>query len=264
MSNLKQKILPIGSLIWLGIGIVYWQLSPHISTYSDRGMNSSIYQVFNGLTIIGIDLVVLLLGRTLKNKKANFELIILKGWLNTFVLGLLACLVVGLSNNSDISKDYLNALFPFLRNTYPIIFGSFIGIFISNIFETLDRAKIQLILSLILVLFTAGMFVAPNAYGWASQTSTLFYSLLFVIGWFADDLLMTLTKGKWLIIGCISLIVNLILQYSMPIFSIDGSNNDRFTTVASILPVLIGLSLLKIFSSLSFQTLGLRFVFGRL
>lgn len=164
-------------LIWAGVGQIYWQLSPHISTYTDRSTSASLYQVINGITVIGIDLLVIFLAKILSQRKTTPELIIGKGWLNTLSLGLLSCVIVGLISYDDISANYLDALLPFLRNTYPLIFGSLIGLILCRLANGLSKSRLKLLISLVLVLFTTAMVVSPNGYGWSSKTNTLYLYL---------------------------------------------------------------------------------------
>lgn len=226
-------------------------------------LHSSAYQLSQGLTFIGIDLLILLVSRYLARRQDNLIRLVYKTWLNTFVFGLLVCVVIGLISSNDISSAIYNAMLPILRNSYPIIVGILLGTIIGK--EVLNKLNVETQHHVgwgIVALITAGMVVAPNAYGWASGTYVLFYTLLSVLGWQSVRCpLFKLSRKWWCLLGLGALVINSSLQVIMPFSSIDGSTMARFTTPASIFTVIIAISLVEIFAQ-KLAPVSLAFIFS--
>lgn len=62
MQRLKEKLIWLVIMVWTGVAQVYWQLSPHIATYHNASLHASVYEMFKGVTLIGPDLLALLVG----------------------------------------------------------------------------------------------------------------------------------------------------------------------------------------------------------
>ena len=95
------------------------------------------FEIFKGLTLLGSDILILLLGYFL-SQRSHRESTIIKAWLNTLVLGVLASMLVAFSTNqlakvTVFHTDFFNAAFPLLRNTYPLIFGSLLGLILTAV-----------------------------------------------------------------------------------------------------------------------------------
>lgn len=137
MRRVKNNLPWVVLMLWVGIAQVYWQLGPHIANYSNASLHTSAYGVLKGLTLLGSDILILLLGYFL-SQKSHRESTIIKAWLNTLVLGVLASVLVALSTNqlakvTVFHTDFFNAAFPLLRNTYPLIFGSLLGLILTAV-----------------------------------------------------------------------------------------------------------------------------------
>lgn len=250
MTKIKDKIIWLAVLAWAGLNLVYWQLSPHIATYNDQSLHSSINQVLQWLTSIGIDLLILLLSRYLARRNGQLISLIYKTWVNTFTIGLMLCLILALTNATDISKDIYNAALPVLRNTYPVIVGTFLGALICKyVFDQLPSHSQEIVSWGIFGVITVGMFTAPNMYGWSSGSYVLFYTLLSILGWQSVRTpLVNFSRKRWVLIGLITMIVDGGLQITMPYFSIDGSTMGRFATPANTLTIVIAFTLIELFA----------------
>ena len=42
MNRIKQKVLILLILFWVGINQLYWSLDPHISTYNNESLHTSL------------------------------------------------------------------------------------------------------------------------------------------------------------------------------------------------------------------------------
>ena len=98
MHRLKSNLVWVALMFWVGIAQVYWQLGPHIASYSNASLHTSAYEVLKGLTVLGSDILILLLGYFL-SQRSHRESTIIKAWLNALVLGVLASVLVALSTN---------------------------------------------------------------------------------------------------------------------------------------------------------------------
>lgn len=250
MIKIKNNLLWLVTLIWGGVFIVYWQLNPHIATYNNMSLHSSINLVLQWLTAIGIDLVILLISRQLVLQKENLVGLAYKIWVNTIVLGLFFCLILAFINPTDISAGVYDAALPILRGSYPIIVGVILGALISlQILNQLEVKTQQMVDWGILALIAAGMFNAPNIYGWSTNTNVLFYTLLSILGCQSVfHPLLKLSKKQWMLLGSGSLIIDGVLQVVMPYFSVSGSSMSRFATPANLLTIIIVASLIEIFT----------------
>lgn len=247
MRRLKSNLLWVALMLWVGIVQVYWQLGPHIASYSNASLHTSAYEVLKGLTLLGPDILILLLGYFL-SQKSHRESTIIKAWLNTLVLGVLASVLVALSTNqlakvTVFHTDFFNAAFPLLRNTYPLIFGSLLGLILTAVINDQKFVWRRPTLIGIWILMIVPLFWTPNIWGWTSDHLTLFYALLFVLG---ANIKQESRQQKWLLITCSSLLSMVVLQGIMPFMSIDGQTASRFTTPTNIFTILVAYGIVKI------------------
>lgn len=246
MYRLKSNLVWVALMIWVGMAQVYWQLGPHIASYSNASLHTSAFEIFKGLTLLGSDILILLLGYFLSQKSYR-ESTIIKTWLNTLVLGVLASVLVALSTNqlakvTVFHNDFFNASFPLLRNTYPLIFGSLLGLILTAVINDQRFIWRRPTLISIWILMIIPLFWTPNIWGWASNHLTLFYALLFVLGANAKQ---GSHDQKWLLITGLSLLSMIILQGIMPFMSVDGQTVSRFTTPTNIFTVLAAYGIVK-------------------
>ncbi|MBD8088036.1 hypothetical protein HUK49_08940 [Limosilactobacillus sp. c11Ua_112_M] len=247
MRRLKSNLLWVALMLWVGIAQVYWQLGPHIASYSNASLHTSAYEVLKGLTLLGPDILILLLGYFL-SQKSHRESTIIKAWLNTLVLGILASMLVAFSTNqlakvTVFHTDFFNAVFPLLRNTYPLIFGSLLGLILTAVINDQKFAWRRPTLIGIWLLMIVPLFWTPNIWGWTSDHLTLFYALLFVLG---ANIKQESRQQKWFLITCSSLLSMVVLQGIMPFMSIDGQTVSRFTTPTNIFTILAAYGIVKL------------------
>lgn len=246
MRRLKSNLLWIGLLIWGGIAQVYWQLGPHLATYSNASLHTSAYEIIRGLTLLGSDVLILLLGYFLV-QRYHRESLIIKTWLNTLLLGVLVSVLVALSTN-QLAKvtlfhtAFFNAALPLLRNIYPLIFGSLLGLILTAVINAQRFVWCRPTLIGIWILLAIPLFWTPNIWGWTSNHLTLFYALLFVLG---ANIKRNHHPLKWLLATCVSLLAMVVLQGIMPFMSIDGESISRFTTPTNIFTILAAYGIAK-------------------
>lgn len=239
MKKIKNYSFSLLILIWVGINQVYWQLAPHISSYTNESLHTSLSLGLQAVTAIGPDLAMLSLGLLTAHQAAKqAEGFIVKTWLNTLVLGGTVCGILMLISNYILPTAVYDALFPVLRNSYPLITGVLVGIILSAIINQLPKVWQQGSTYLIILLITLPLFSTPNMFGWQGQNMAIFYALLFVLGQFGFKFLTSrYSTQQWLLIGTGAFLVNMGLQLIMPSFSISGDTIQRYATPANILAV---------------------------
>lgn len=247
MRRVKSNLLWVALMFWVGIAQVYWQLGLHIANYSNASLHTSAFEILKGLTLLGSDILILLLGYFL-SQKGHRESTIVKAWLNTLVLGILASILVAFSTNqlakvTVFHTDFFNAVFPLLRNTYPLIFGSLLGLILTAVINNQKFVWRRPTLIGIWLLMIVSLFWTPNIWGWTSDHLTLFYALLFVLG---ANIKQENRQQKWFLITCSSLLSMVVLQGIMPFMSIDGQTVSRFTTPTNIFTILAAYGIVKL------------------
>ncbi|MGN1283342.1 MAG: LTA synthase family protein [Limosilactobacillus sp.] len=244
MNKVKEKASILLILFWVGINQVYWQLSPHIGTYSDESLHTSINLLLRTTTAIGPDLVMLLLGLLASAKVQHAKPMVIKAWLNTLVLGGLACLILMLCTIVP-EPVIFNSLLPILRNSYPLITGTLIGLVTGEIIGHLPKIWQERTVYLIFILIALPFFSTPNMFGWVDNGLPLFYALLFVLGQYGFKFWATkFSHRTWFFVGIGAYIVNCLLQFIMPYFSTDSAVIQRYATPVNALTVICAFSII--------------------
>ena len=247
MNRVKQKLLILLVLFWVGVDQLYWPLAPHISTYNNESLHTSLNMMLQATTAIGPDIVMIALGVLIASTNMGYKSTIIKTWLNTFILGCIVCLALMFGTQNVTAAAVYDACFPVLRNSYPLITGTIIGLLIGEIIDQLSKGWQQRCVYLIVILITIPLFSTPNMFGWADHGMALFYALLFVLGRNGFGLLSAkFNRRNWVLIGVASYVLDCFLQFIMPSFSIDGSTISRFTNAANILSVITAFSIILI------------------
>lgn len=245
MNHIKQKIFTLLILFWVGINQLYWPLAPHISTYNNESLHTSLNMMLQATTAIGPDIVMIVLG--LLTASMACRPTVIKVWLNVFILGCITCLVLVFCTHYIPASAIYDSLFPILRNSYPLISGLIFGLLISKIIDQLPDIWQQRCIFLIVTLIILPIFSTPNMFGWTDHGMALFYALLFILGRNGFEFLATkFTYRYWLLIGVGSYVMNCFLQFIMPSFSIDGSTISRFATAANILSVVTAFAIILV------------------
>lgn len=245
INHIKQKTLASFILFWIGINQLYWPLAPHISTYNNESLHTSLNMMLQATTAIGSDIVMIVLGLLTVGMACRSTVI--KVWLNVFILGCITCLVLVFCTHYIPASAIYDSLFPILRNSYPLISGLVFGLLIGKIIDQLPDIWQQRCIFLIVTLITLPIFSTPNMFGWTDHGMALFYALLFILGRNGFELLATkFTYRNWFLIGIGSYILNCFLQFIMPSFSINGSTISRFATAANILSVVTAFAIILV------------------
>ena len=118
MQKLKSSLIWGVTLFWLGGAQVYWNLAPHLAGYSTASLHTSAYLILKGITLVGPDLLVLLLGYYM-GQCSRKESMVIKIWLNTVALGCLLSLSIALTDNGVgfYPTTIYNSMLPVLRNS---------------------------------------------------------------------------------------------------------------------------------------------------
>lgn len=238
MKKIRSNLLWLVFLLWTGFSQVYWQLGPHIADYNNQSLHTSAYLIIRGLTTIGPNVLVLLLGHFISRRK-DTESVVIKTWLNTLVFGIFISTIVAMSSNrlakvTFFGSNFLDSMFPLIRNNYPLIFGPLFGLLLVNVIKRLDTKWQKRITIGTWVLIAIPIFNYPNIWGWADNYLVIFYAVLFVIG-----SRLWSTKKVLLWPGLVALIINIFLQGVMPIFSISGDTITRYSDCTNVLTVFV-------------------------
>nr|WP_306309875.1 sulfatase-like hydrolase/transferase [Limosilactobacillus kribbianus] len=234
-------------------------MSPQIATNRGWDFATVIYNITRGLTMIGPDILMLVLGAYLARRVADAKALLVKVWLNTLIIGSLLCLVVSLFSTSVMTKVFYNAALPILRNSYPLISGLLIGLVLGRISDHLERRWQAVVVGLILALITASTIFTPSIFGWKERTSSLFYALVFLLGWLESRQHFLKWRKRWwgVLVGG-ALLFNTGLQVVMPWFSITGTTITRYSTPVNILTVIIAAGIVKLLGEQSLMAMPVR------
>lgn len=241
MQKLKSNLLWGLILFWLGVAEIYWNLAPHIAGYNSASLHTSAYLILKSITLVGPDLLVILLGYYLYNHLRK-EAVVIKIWLNMLALGCLLSLLLAFTDNgiNYYPTTIYNSLFPVLRNSYPLISGIMGGVIVSSFFSAQQVRAQQRLVILAWVMITIPFFNPVNIWGWNDNFLALFYACLFILGGNLKPALKYWQSGALVVF---SLGLNLLLQGLMPFLSFDGTTVNRFTTVTNVLTVLTAYAL---------------------
>lgn len=235
MQKLKSSLIWGVILFWLGGAQVYWNLAPHLAGYHTASLHTSAYLILKGITLVGPDLLVLLMGYYM-GQCSRKESMVIKIWLNTVALGCLLSLIIALTDNGVgfYPTTIYNSMLPVLRNSYPLITGVMGGIVISSIVPFGKAGLRRQMTGLIWVMLAIPFFSPVNVWGWNDNFLALFYACLFILG---GNLKPVKQFWRWGGLAIASLAVNVLFQGLIPFLSFDGSTINRFTTVTNVLTV---------------------------
>lgn len=262
MKKKREKILYFLVLMWVGISQLYWQLVPRFMDYQEQSLKNSFIQIVKGLTAIGPNVLILLLGACLSWRLKNVESQLIKVWLNTFVVGSLLCLTLAIFSTENLTQPIYDAILPIARNSYPIISGVLLGMIIGPATDQLSIRWQRITLWLILSIITIGTLFTPSIYGWSENNLSIFYSLIFVLGWLTkQNGLVTWNKKIWLLVGLVAFILNLCLEAIMPWLSLDGTTVSRYSTSTDILIVIVAMAIVRLLPEILDLSLVITFTF---
>ncbi len=224
------------------VDLLYLRLNPLLMAYNDDSFKASMNQVVQGILAIGPSLLVILIGMSSSTwTKYNLSKVI-KTWLNVIAIGLLTTICCSVVTNTLGMSDYWAALIPVIKNTIPIIVGVIMGWIITcNLVSLRHSERAGLLAILIFILSVSGI-GQPSVWGWNNNNIGLFYTIIFIVGRLSKDSIVKNGIIKLILVG----VINCLLQYVMPYFSLDGATNNRFSLIVSPLNVLIAWLLAKL------------------
>lgn len=103
---------------------------------------------------------------------------------------------------------------------------------------------------------------APSIYGWSGNNLSIFYSLIFVLGWMTKQSeFITWNKKVWLLVGLAAFILNSFLEAIMPWLSLDGTTVSRYSTDTDILIVIVAMAFVRLLPEMLDLSLGITCTF---
>lgn len=173
MRKISQISIWLLILIWGGVNQLYWSFAPNIANYNNQSLHTSVLQIVHGLTLLGPTIILLVLGSYIKRRKFNIVAFSLKVWLNTFILGLVACLFIAMCGGAN-PQNFYDSLFPVLRGTYSLIFAIILGMLLGKVIDKLPDEYQKYIVIIIWALIFISSFSTPNMFGWSNNTAFCF------------------------------------------------------------------------------------------
>lgn len=246
MKRIRNNLISGILLWWTLTAMIFWTNHPGIIQYPGGSLHAAAGQILHGAMLIGIDLLVLSLGRVAQQQRAK-SLISdgIQSWMIIVLTGIVATLVLALHRIFSLTNFY-QALFPLLHNTYPLLSGVFLGLLImvlmDNHFKQTRMSTAFLLWLLLIIPFVFGI----NMFHWNSGNNPLLYTVLFLLGDVAPQCNDQHHHiGRVVFVG----IAGLILMGLMPAISTlihsDSSTAARFTTLASPLLVYVSWAIIQ-------------------
>ena len=179
ITKLKQKplvsMISVIVLILAGFGVLYWQLEPNIATYNNISLHTRAYLIIKSFSLIGIDLLLILLGWLFKQAKPKLKLLI-ELWFSTVILGLIVTTILTLANSNVEISDFYNAVFPYLRNITYLNVGITIGYLVVYFIK---KASTNYITPFLLVILAIPSMINGNNFGFQNGDNPLFLAIKF-------------------------------------------------------------------------------------
>lgn len=250
----KQFAINFALIGWAIFNLLFWQTA---SSWQNVDIKHNIVnsesQFIHGLTLLGIDLLFIWLGRQLTKKRFDYHQIIqflIKTWLMVFGTSFLM-MVVEVLNHQFNRQIFYQTLLPLGQNTSPLLTGLLLGIILLKITDELSTVAIpwlKLTLWVMLFLPTLG---GHDLFSWTSGNNPLLYAVLIVLG----SLASRQSRKRLSIIGILSLIIGLACLIVMPITAmllneINGTqlSPSRMTNTANAFLVLFAWAIVNIVS----------------
>ena len=249
-------------LILAGFGILYWQLEPNIATYNNISLHTRAYLIIKSFSLIGIDLLLILLGWLFKQTKPKLKLLV-ELWFSTAILGLIVTTILTLANSNVEISDFYNAIFPYLRNITYLNVGVTVGYLVTHFIK---KALTNYITPFLLVILAIPSIINGNNFGFQNGDNPLFYTLVFLLGRYTLNnyfLIHFFEKKSKIILGLTSLSALLFIQqFIRPNFNL----NDllKYTNTSNILIVLIALLLAQLIIKYADFKLSIKYIFNYL
>lgn len=244
-SKLKAGIFTYGIMFLTLFNALYWQHEPQILQQDVISFKYLLANILHGFSVTGPVLALLLIGYLIAHSKTIgpaqiWGWLFVGSWISLFVLYFLQA-------TDPVWVGYFyNAIFPILRNAYPLISGVLLGTL------TLKwTKKIFAATPYIYVAFFVGMIVFPTVFAqdifsYNGGSSIVYAWVIFTLG--ADLPVSKLWTKTWGYLFGSTVLLVLFLGV-MPLIS-EGSHGDlstaaRFTNSASLFPVLFSLCLMS-------------------
>lgn len=219
-------------LVWVGFGHYFWSIKPNLVGAVLNSLHGSIYLIIQSWSWLGIDLLVALLGWHFKWENED----VLRIWLNTWLFGGSLVLLILLLGHNLTQNLVFDAVFPIIRNAYPVISGILLGIVFAD-------TKIDWrILSLILLVPNLDR---PSLFGLQTNRNPLLYFLIFLLAINAKRQLSKPIQQhiKWLWLGTsLCLLALTVVQGIWPLI-LPNKLTYRFVNTGNLLLIIGGLCL---------------------
>lgn len=230
-KNINLILISFSSLFLFIFSVLFFQ-NVNVATSLNTVNTNFIWQFFLGISNLGIDISVILLGYYLSHFKTSLSTVI-KSWITIWFSSLIILLIKLFANKSFVLSDFYNALFPILRNTYPILTGILFGIILMPLLKKC-AAKIHLFYLPALIILT----ILPTVFnekilGTNDIDSTVYGLLLICWGIEINNLKDKKIDRKNIIQGAFIIIFNELIITIMPALSwsqhFNLSTADRFS-----------------------------------
>lgn len=249
-------------LILAGFDILYWQLEPNIATYNNISLHTRAYLIIKSFSLVGIDLLLILLGWLFKQAKPKLKLLV-ELWFSTVILGVVVTTILALANNNVEISDFYNAVFPYIRNITYLNVGVTIGYLVIHFIK---KASTNYITPFLLAILVIPSIINGNNFGFQNGDNPLFYALVFLLGRYTlnnDFLTHFFEKKTKIILGLTALSALLFIQQLIrPNFNLDDLL--KYTNTSNILIVLIALLLAQWIVKYSDFKLSIKYLFNYL
>lgn len=214
--NKKAKGITWLFVLWAVFNIMFWQSHSSWQKVSiDQNVLNSKVQILHVLTLLGIDLLFIWLGRLIGQQKPTLKRLVallLKSWLIVLGSGLLL-MIIGIFNQQFWRQLFYQTLLPIGQNTAPMMTGLLLGLVLITFSQELSAKSIPWLKLLLWLMLFLPTISGHDLFHWVRGSNPLLYSILMLLGSFPSKQ----SRRRLLTTGFISLFVALIAVAVLPV-----------------------------------------------
>ncbi len=245
-SKLKAWSVTYGAMVLTLFNALYWQHEPQILQQDTISFKYLLANVLHGFSVTGPVLALLLIGYLVAHSK-TIGLAQIWGWL--FVGGWISLALLYMLQSNPVWVGYFyNAIFPILRNAYPLASGVFLGTLTLKGMRKLFAVTPYTYYIFFIILIVIPTIFNQDIFSYNGGSSVFYAWVIFNLG--ANlPLERTDMKDGFALLGAGLLLI--LFLGMMPLIS-KGSHGDlstanRLTNSASLFPILFSICLLNYF-----------------